>query len=73
MRIAQRAWKALQKMEPRPLVMMEDMLSGYRPLALQRPSRICSERASHDQLSKKLRSFLDRLGCFNFRSAFASI
>ena len=26
-----------------------------------------------DQLSKKLRSFLDLLGCFSFRSAFASI
>ena len=26
-----------------------------------------------DQLSRKLRSFLDRDGCFNFRSAFASI
>jgi len=25
------------------------------------------------QLSKKLRSFLDRLGCFSLRSAFASI
>ena len=25
------------------------------------------------QLSKKLRSFLDRLGCLSFRSAFASI
>jgi hypothetical protein len=26
-----------------------------------------------DQLSKKLRNFRDRLGCFNFRKAFASI
>ena len=30
-------------------------------------------RARIDQLSRNERSFLDRDGCFNFRSAFASI